>query len=194
MAPPQGAAGVGAFLVVHRKRFVKRVEMDFLLWNPTQRNDSRGKAVNRRGRVGCETKRAFDVCIGHVHEDGLRHVVEVVPQRDDIGTDLRGKMVDALPAEHTAIRTGHPRCIVVFGHHHGQPLHHFVHFNERQFGVGHHVVFNAQSLTQRSGAGNRRRTVALNSLVDGPSHNGDISALTEQIDDSVQQNGRILAS
>ena len=56
------------------------------------------------------------------------------------------------------------------------------------------MVFNAQSLTQRSGAGNRRRTVALDSLIDGPSHNGDISALTEQIDDSVQQNGRILAT
>ena len=31
MAPPQGAAGVGAFLVVHWKRFVKRVEMDLSL-------------------------------------------------------------------------------------------------------------------------------------------------------------------
>jgi hypothetical protein len=77
--------------------------MDFLLRNPSEGHDSRSHPFNHSFRVWGQTEGPVKIAIGHVHQDGLRHIVEVVPKCDDVCPDAVGKVVDALAAEHAAI-------------------------------------------------------------------------------------------
>ena len=97
---------------------MKGIEVNFLFWNPTQWNNPWRKSVNGSGSVGRKTERTLNVSVGHVHEHGLGHVVQIVAQSDDICTDLGRKVVNALTTKDTALRACHPWSIVVLGHHH----------------------------------------------------------------------------
>lgn len=122
--------------------------MHLLFRNPAQRNDTRGESVNGRGGVGRQAEGAFDVGVGHVHQYGLRHIVEVVAQSDDIGTNALCKMIDALTTEDTAIRAGHSRCIVILLDDHGKALHHFVHLDKGQLRIRDNVVLNTEAFAK----------------------------------------------
>ena len=63
---------------------MQSIEMDFLLWHPAKRYDSRRETVHRGSRVRCQPQGAFNIGIGDVHQHGLCHVVEVVTQGYDV--------------------------------------------------------------------------------------------------------------
>ena len=94
------------------------VEVNFLFWDPAQRNNPRCEPVNGRGGVRRKAEGALNVGVGHVHQNGLSHVVQIVAKSDDIGTDLGRKVIDALSTKNAAIRARHSWGIVVLGHHH----------------------------------------------------------------------------
>ena len=116
--PPKRTTCIGALFMVHGEGFVQRVEVDFLFRNPTQWNNPRRKSINGSGGVWGKTERSLNVSVGHVHQNSLSHVIQIVAQSDDIGPDLGRKVIDALSTEDTAIRAGHTWGIVVLGHHH----------------------------------------------------------------------------
>jgi len=145
VSPPKSTPCIRAFLVMKREVAVESIEVNLLFWNPTKRDDSRRQTVNRRSRMRCQAQRAFNIGVGHVHEHGLGHVVEVVPQSDDVCTESLRKVIDALTTENTAVRASHSWSIIVFLNRHGEALNHLVHFDKGEFWIGYDMVLNAKS-------------------------------------------------
>jgi hypothetical protein len=81
---------MGAFLVMKWQFSVESVKMDFLFRDPSQRDNSRSHAFhNGRGMWG-EPQGSVEVAVGHVHQDRLRHIVEVMAKGDDVSANPVG--------------------------------------------------------------------------------------------------------
>ena len=76
--PSEGPFGIWADFVVNRKVPVQGDQVNFLLGDPTKRDNSRCKPFCRSVCMRCEAPAAFDFTRGQVHQNGLRHVVEAV--------------------------------------------------------------------------------------------------------------------
>lgn len=187
--PPKSTTCIRTFLVMKWEVTMQSVEVDFLFWNPTERYDSRREAVNRCRRMRSETQRTFNVRIGHVHQHGLSHVVEVVSQCNDVCTETLRKVIDALASENAAVRTRHSWCIVVLLDDHGQTLNNLIHFNKGEFGVGHDMVLNAESFAQRRSTINGRRPIPLNPFINRSGNDGHVSSFPNEVHQSVEQDG-----
>ena len=124
----------------------------------------------------------------------MSHVVEVVAQRDDVSTHPLCQVVDALAPKHTAVGTRHSGRIFVLFNNRWKALHHLVHFEKRQFRVGDNVVLHAQAFAQRSGAFDRGGSVAFNPLVHRSRNDGDVPALTDEINDCIEQDSGVFST
>ena len=76
----------------------------------------------------------------------------------------------------------------------GKAFHDLVHLDKRQFGIVDHVMFNTQPFAQRRSTLDGRRAVAFNAFINGAGDDGYVSSLADQIDDSIEENGGVLAA